>query len=349
MREFYQKNMYGVWREGEKVSFRTEEEHQVRIYVENAGKRAEFTVKLFLPEAAAREKFHGKCPFIICMHPIQPKDYALEQGYGVFFMDSYQIASDNYEHKGCFYELYPYGKEPESQTGVLMAWAWGASKVLDAVYAGLDEAAGLDAAGAMVTGVSRWGKATAVCGAFDERFSVTIPACSGAGGLALYACKSKGNIYDFRSIGGPSEYTYGENEPLSCLQSDAEKGWFNDKFAEYQSEEAIPVNQYMLPVMAASPERYYFIIGAYMGEDWVNSPAMWECYKKADELYAQKGLADHLAVHFHKEGHAVLEEDLKLLIAYFNEMHYGMKSGVNMRELKTAVFDVALLGKKHKE
>ena len=45
----------------------------------------------------------------------------------------------------------------------------------------------------------------------------------------------------------------------------------------------------------------------------------------------------------------MLEEDLKLLIAYFNEMHYGMKSGVNMRELKTAVFDVALLGKKHKE
>lgn len=343
MRDFYQKHMYGIWRDGETVSFQLESDHKVRIFVEFSGKTVDFTVTLYLPENDAKEKFHGKCPFLICMHPIQSKDYALSQGYAVFFMDSYQIASDNCEHVGCFYELYPYGSEPESQTGVLMAWAWGASKVLDAVYAGLDQAAGLDALGAMVTGVSRWGKATAVCGAFDPRFAMTIPACSGAGGLALYNCKSTGKTYNFQSIGGPSEYTYGENEPLSCLQSDAERGWFIDSFTQYRTEEEIPVNQYMLPVMAASPERYYFIIGAYMGEDWVNSPAMWECYKKAEKLYAQKGLSNHLAVHFHKEGHAVLTEDMKLLIAYFNEMHYGIPSGINRQEFKTAIFDEALV------
>ncbi len=41
-----------------------------------------------------------------------------------------------------FYERNMYGtwregEKAEEQTGVLMAWAWGTSKVLDAVYAGL--------------------------------------------------------------------------------------------------------------------------------------------------------------------------------------------------------------------
>ena len=81
-------------------------------------------------------------------------------------------------------------EDPATQTGGLMAWAWGASKVLDAVYAGLDIEFGLDAEASMVTGVSRWGKATAVCGAFEKRFRLTIPTCSGAGGLAQYNYRS---------------------------------------------------------------------------------------------------------------------------------------------------------------
>lgn len=70
-----------------------------------------------------------------------------------------KIASDDTRHQGAFYDLYPYGKDESEQTGVLMAWAWGASKVLDAVYAGLNKEYSLNADASMVTGVSRWGKA----------------------------------------------------------------------------------------------------------------------------------------------------------------------------------------------
>lgn len=338
MKAYYQNFMYGQWRSGEKVTYEIKDNNEVTIRVEKDGRSTEFTVTMFLPEESATAQYPAGSPFIISMHPIQPKDYALSKGYAVFFMNVYAIASDNMEHKGCFYDLYPYGSEPESQTGALMAWAWGASKVLDAVYAGLGAAAGLDVNGAMVTGVSRFGKATAVCGAFDERFKMTIPACSGAGGLALYDVVSKGNTYDFSSVGGPSEYTYGENEPLSCLQSEAERGWFNDKFLDFKTPEEIPVGQEQLPILAAAPDRYYFIIAAYTGEDWVNAPAMWECYKKAEEYYAKQGLSDHLAVHFHLVGHAVLEEDMKLLIDYFNHMQYGMETDIAMDELKKTVF-----------
>ncbi len=48
--------------------------------------------------------------------------------------------------------------------------------------------------------------------------------------------------------------------------------------------------------MALDKDRYYFIIASYTGEDWVNAPAMWECYKKARAVYEAHGLGDHLVV-----------------------------------------------------
>lgn len=331
---FYQENMYGIWRDGEQVSFE-KNENGYNIHLKKCGRTASFPVTVKLPEKDAPQ-FEGGCPFIVCMHPIPGEAYALQQGYAVLIVDSYKVASDDYEHKGAFYELYPYEEE---QTGVLMAWAWGTSKVLDAVLGGLDSILHLNASASLVTGVSRWGKATAVGGAFDHRFRMVIPACSGAGGLALYDVTSKGNTYDFTAIGGPCDYTYGENEPLSCLQSDGEKGWFCDRFLQYETPDAIPVSQSMLPVLAAEPDRYYFIVAACMKEDWVNAPSMWECFKRAEEEYKAMGLSDHIVEHFHAEGHAVLEEDMKLIIEYFNHKIFGHELTLDPQELKTSVFE----------
>ena len=358
IREFYEKNMYGTWREGEKVSFELLGEDPkakekrvgfpnpfeviggelVKIKVAVNGKEAEFVVHAYLPKEEDAKRYPNGSPFIICMHPIQPKDYVLSKGYALFFLEGHQIASDDIRHEGAFYNLYPYGTDGAEQTGVLMAWAWGASKVLDAVYAGLDKEFSLDANASMVTGVSRCGKATAVCGAFDKRFRMTIPACSGAGGLALYTFFSEGKTYDLRKVGASAEYTYGKNEPLSCLQSDAERGWFNDAFLQYKTPEEIPRDQENLPVLAMDKDRYYFIIAACTSEDWVNAPSMWECYKRANAVYENEGLGDHLTLHFHKEGHAVLQEDAELFIKYFNHMYYGTELDVSMEALKTTVF-----------
>lgn len=420
IKKFYEENMYGVWREGEKVTYEllgpdTVPENEkkqpfffevrggelVRVNIEANGRKASFVFHAFLPgekrdggsdpksgsEASAPGsvtgseasvpgsvteseanvpgsvtgsgasktdtpvKYPNGSPFIVCMHPIFPVDYALSMGYALLVTDTREIASDDINRKGAFYDLYPYTDDPADQTGVLMAWAWGASKVLDAVIGdgctsadhgrqtgGLAGHFGLDPDAAMVTGVSRWGKATAVCGAFDRRFRMSIPACSGAGGLALYNYFSEGKTYDLSAIGGPKEYTYTKNEPLDCLQSDAERGWFNDRFLEYKEPSQIPIDQENLLILAMDKDRYTFVIAACMSEDWVNAPSMWECYKKADEAYRAAGLADRLVAHFHREGHAVLEEDMALLIEYFNHMHYGMESKTPLESLKTTVF-----------
>lgn len=336
VRKFYEENIYGTWRQGENVSYVIHEESlrneetdhnnpfaamfklsttddgtDVEIKVENEGRSGSFTVRVYMPDEALRPEYPEGFPYFVCMHPVQPKDYALKLGYAMFFMDTSMVAEDNNLRKGCFYDIYPYGKNPESQTGELMAWGWAASKVLDAVYAGLGKELGLNPEMSAVTGVSRWGKATAVCGAFESRFKTVIPVCSGAGGLALWGYQSEGRTYDLTKCGGPKDYTYDKNEPLSCLQSEAEQGWFNDKFLEYKDYKDIPTEQYMLPALAADKSRQYIIVAAWMGEDWVNAPAMWECFEKSRDLYEEMGIKNNIHAVFHKEGHALLQEDLE--------------------------------------
>lgn len=317
-------------------------------------RRSSFTVTMFLPKDEDRFLPDGKCPVIIGMHPILPKEYAMKKGYALIFLNAAQVASDDTEHRGCFYDLYPYAdretteqasgslsaaaKNMESQTGVLSAWAWGASKVLDALEAGLADEYKIDLEGTVITGVSRYGKAAAVCGAFENRFRLTAPVCSGAGGLALYNVFSEGKTYDLTAVGGPAEYTYSQNEPLSCLQSDAERGWFNDAFLQYKTPGDIPIDQNCLPVLAMDKDRFYFIIAAMMSEDWVNAPSMWECFTRAKKVYDENGLSDHIVTSFHREGHAVLEEDIVKLIAYFNKMAYGIGDEMNVKLLQEKVF-----------
>lgn len=359
-KEFYEKNVYGRWRSNEKVSYQihkiskrlndpipenpfaammrlstTDQGVDVEITVipensfaknnsatasESKAASGSFTVRAYLPEENAKKPFSKGCPYIVCMHPIQPQpmEYALSQGYALIFMDTAMVAMDNNLRKGLFYDLYPYTDNPDEQTGELMAWGWAASKVIDAMEAGLAKELGICTENAIVTGVSRWGKATAVCGAFEKRFKMTVPVCSGAGGLALWKYQSEGKTYDLTAHGGPKDYVYGKNEPLDCLQSDAERGWFNDAFLQYKTYADIPVEQYMLPVLAADKNRKYMIIAAWMGEDWVNAPAMWECYLEAQKIIKEMGIEHTLSQAFHKEGHAVLEEDMVEIIKEFN-------------------------------
>jgi hypothetical protein len=98
------------------------------------------------------------------------------------------IASDDGNHTGTFFNLYPYVLDNAGDDhGVLLAWARGASRGVDALqylaandpsYAGL-----LDLNKLVVTGYSRYGKAALLAGDMDERFLLTVPGGSGSGRL----------------------------------------------------------------------------------------------------------------------------------------------------------------------
>ncbi len=68
-------------------------------------------------------------------------------------------------------------RKPEDW-GALRAWAWGASRGLD--YLETDHA--VDAKHVGIEGVSRYGKATLVTMAFDQRFAIALVGSSGKGG-----------------------------------------------------------------------------------------------------------------------------------------------------------------------
>jgi hypothetical protein len=69
--------------------------------------------------------------------------------------------------------------------GTLAAWGWGASRALD--YFETDKA--VDAKQVGLEGHSRYGKATIVAMAFDERFAIAYVSSSGASGAKLHRRK----------------------------------------------------------------------------------------------------------------------------------------------------------------
>jgi hypothetical protein len=94
-----------------------------------------------------------------------------------------EIAPDDPPHGvGKFFDLYG----SSSATGGLMAWAWGASRIIDALEILSPSASKIDVTRIGVTGCSRDGKGAMVAGAFDDRIKLTIPQEGGSGSAGCW-------------------------------------------------------------------------------------------------------------------------------------------------------------------
>lgn len=306
----------------------------LKVTVSHGGKTISYNVNLSLPT----QKVYEKAPVLFVFGGIFQTAYANERGYAVFSINPTDLAVDMQTRTGAFYELYPYGTTWTEQTGALVAWGWGISKAIDALENGAAAELGLTTTDFLLTGVSRYGKATAVTGAFEERIKITAPSCSGAGGLALYRYNSEGNVYDYSAVGRSSAYVFGENEPLSSIRSTSEAHWFNDNFQVFQDETMLPMDQYMLAALCGTKDRYLFISGSYCDEDWVNAPAMWMTYLAAKDLYDFMGISDHLAICLHEAGHMVTDKDLVYLLDYADYHLYGKEVASDLDDLTTSLY-----------
>lgn len=196
-----------------------------------------FTFELFIPKSGDT----GKKPVFVYLGFTQtpadgPGEEIVDNGFALAHISYQEIAPDKNDGfangLGTFCTRNPY-----DSWGKLGMWAYGVSRAAD--Y--LSERPEIDAGRMAVMGHSRLGKAALLCGAMDERFSLTVSNDSGAGGAALFRGKCGERA---KNLAGSS-----------CAH------WFCGNFVSYADrEEQLPFDQHFL--LALTAPRYLYVASA---------------------------------------------------------------------------------------
>ena len=154
--------------------------------------------------------------------------------------------------------------------GVLRAWAWGASRALD--YFETEKA--VDAKHVALEGHSRWGKATIVAMAYDQRFWAAYVSSSGEGGAKLHR-RQWGEIVE--NVAGSGEYH-----------------WMAGNFLKYAGPlqwKDLPVDSHELVALCA-PRPVFLSAGATNGDGWVDAHGTFMAGAGANAVYKLLGKKD---------------------------------------------------------
>lgn len=154
--------------------------------------------------------------------------------------------------------------------GALRAWAWGASRALD--YFETDPA--VDATKVAVEGHSRYGKATLVAMAYDQRFANAYVSSSGAGGASIWR-RDWGEIVE--NVAGSGEYH-----------------WMAGNFLKYAGPlgwDDLPTDAHELVALCA-PRPVFISGGSVNGDAWVDAKGMFLAAAGAGPVYTLLGKKD---------------------------------------------------------
>ncbi len=262
------------------------------VTVQANGRTASFNATLSLPSGS------GPFPAFILLNPLAAS--ATSRGYAEVRIDPNSIAGDSTAKTGAFWNLY---NGSNVDTGVLMAWAWGVHRTLDALTA----VPQIDRTKVGVSGYSRYGKAALVAGAFDERIAMTVPGSGGTAGM--------GNYRFFSSTGS-------NNETLEDILGAAY--WFTPRFAQFRNQSTrLPFDQHAVAALVAP--RLLLTTNGTEGSDIRTNPIGTSyTYRGAQMVYQYIGARDRIGIAYRPGGHQIDILDYNAIMDFADKYLRGL-------------------------
>ncbi|GAA1014086.1 hypothetical protein Aple_042280 [Acrocarpospora pleiomorpha] len=195
------------------------------VNVNHNGRSSSFSASVSLPSGT------GPFPAVVVYGGFGADTAVIRAaGAAVISYDPYVVGREGTPRnnkQGAFYSIYG----NTSSTGLLVAWGWGVSRIIDVIEQSGGNILKADATG--VTGCSRFGKGAFVAGAFDQRIALTMPIESGSAGVPI-----------FRGIPGEGAQ--------SLSSAYGEQPWFGDAFGSFTgSPNRLPVDTHETVAMIA--------------------------------------------------------------------------------------------------
>jgi hypothetical protein len=223
----------------------------------DSGKSISFTVKISTPSG-------GKAPYPAII-AYGGASIPIPNTVATITFNNDDIAAQqnaNSHGTGKFFQLYG----SSHSAGAILAWAWGVSRIMDALEATTGH--NIDVKHVGVTGCSRNGKGAFAAGAFEPRIALTIPQESGSGGAACW------RISD-------SEHSKGKNIQTAS-EIVGENAWFSPRFNSFSTKtNTLASDHHFLPALVAP--RGLFVIENDI--DWLGPVATTGCMKVGRLIY----------------------------------------------------------------
>jgi hypothetical protein len=197
----------------------------VTVNVSHNGKSSSFSASISLPSGT------GPFPAVVVVGGFGADTTTIKNaGAAIISYDPLAVGKEGTPRnnkQGAFYTIYG----SSSTTGLLAAWGWGVSRIIDVIAQSSGSVIKADAIG--VTGCSRYGKSAFLIGVLDQRIALTMPIESGSAGVPIW-----------RGIPGEGAQ--------SLSSAYGEQPWFGDAFGAFTSSPTkLPIDTHEIVAMVA--------------------------------------------------------------------------------------------------
>ncbi len=351
IKEILQYYMYGIWREGENVTATSRTtgstKRRLTINIEHQGREGSFFADVVLPAASGAPE--GGWPIMVTAGGVGDAEleYIRSQGYAMINILEAGIAEINSSHtstdekKGAFYNLYPYDNDDwRNQTGAVMAWAWGYSKILDALEvegfaASLNVnkdfaiAAGFGGVTGPTGNMSGYAKTAACAGAFDERFKVSMAYNSGYGGFTMGRYQSSDTPFDLLPdyADDPAKDQVNLEAWTRNVQDTTRDklpgSFYNGNYAKFDSFDKMPFDAHFLVALSCMEGRSVFMDSIINYDSYGSAPGLWYTYECAKPAFDLMELSNNIAIQYNLNSGIVQQVDLYKLFSFIDVNIHG--------------------------